>query len=93
MNEKKMFGHSAGNSKSLGAPKFVSRYSRELKQFHIFFNSRDDLFDSAWGLLQVGGILGVLEPVLTPRPGGHPDGGLRDARVHRGAQGEGRQEG
>jgi len=37
VNEKKMFGHSAGNSKSLGAPKFVSR---------------DDLFDSAWGLLQ-----------------------------------------
>ena len=29
VNEKKMFGHSAGNSKSLGAPKFVSRYSRE----------------------------------------------------------------
>jgi hypothetical protein len=39
VNERKMFGHSAGNSKSLGAPKFVSR---------------DDLFDSAWGLLQVG---------------------------------------
>ena len=27
VNEKKMFGHSAGNSKSLGAPKFVSRFS------------------------------------------------------------------
>lgn len=37
VNEKKMFGHSQGNSKSLGAPKFVSR---------------DDLFDSSWGLLQ-----------------------------------------
>jgi len=37
VNEKKMFGHAAGNSKSLGAPKFVSR---------------DDLFDSTWGLLQ-----------------------------------------
>jgi len=37
VNEKKMFGHSPGNSKSLGAPKFVSR---------------DDLFDSSWGLLQ-----------------------------------------
>ena len=32
-----MLGHSKGNSKSLGAPKFVSR---------------DDLFDSSWGLLQ-----------------------------------------
>lgn len=36
VNEKKMFGHAPGNSKSLGAPKFVSR---------------DDLFDSSWGLL------------------------------------------
>ena len=27
VNEKKMFGHSTGNSKSLGAPKFVSRCS------------------------------------------------------------------
>lgn len=34
--EKKMFGHSGGNSKSLGAPKFVSR---------------EDLLNSAWGLL------------------------------------------
>jgi len=34
--EKKMFGHTAGNSKSLGAPKFVSR---------------EDLFNSSWGLL------------------------------------------
>lgn len=37
VNEKKMFGHTPGNSKSLGAPKFVSR---------------DDLFDSSWGLLK-----------------------------------------
>merc|ERR1712038_667077 len=34
--EKKMFGHAGGNSKSLGAPKFVSR---------------DDLLSSSWGLL------------------------------------------
>ena len=34
--EKKMFGHSGGNSKSLGAPKFVSR---------------EDLLSSSWGLL------------------------------------------
>lgn len=37
VNEKKMFGHTTGNSKSLGAPKFVSR---------------EDLLDSTWGLLQ-----------------------------------------
>lgn len=37
VNEKKMFGHSGGNSKSLGAPKFVSR---------------EELFQSTWGLLQ-----------------------------------------
>jgi len=37
VHEKKMFGHAAGNSKSLGAPKFVSR---------------EDLFDSTWGLLK-----------------------------------------
>lgn len=36
VSEKKMFGHSGGNSKSLGAPKFVSR---------------DDLQSSSWGLL------------------------------------------
>lgn len=36
VSEKKMFGHAAGNSKSLGAPKFVSR---------------DDLLNSSWGLL------------------------------------------
>ena len=36
VSEKKMFGHSGGNSKSLGAPKFVSR---------------DDLLSSSWGLL------------------------------------------
>jgi len=37
VSEKKMFGHSGGNSKSLGAPKFVSR---------------EDLLSSSWGLLK-----------------------------------------
>lgn len=37
VNERKMFGHTPGNSKSLGAPKFVSR---------------DDLFNSTYGLLE-----------------------------------------
>ncbi|XP_023340387.1 protein roadkill [Eurytemora carolleeae] len=36
VNERKMFGHAPGNSKSLGAPKFVSR---------------KDLFDETYGLL------------------------------------------
>jgi len=54
VNEKKMFGHSAGNSKSLGAPKFVSR---------------DDLFDSAWGLLQDDTLTVVCEMhVFTAEP-------------------------
>lgn len=54
VNEKKMFGHSAGNSKSLGAPKFVSR---------------DDLFDSAWGLLQEDTLTVVCEMhVFTGEP-------------------------
>lgn len=59
VNERKMFGHSAGNSKSLGAPKFVSR---------------DDLFDSAWGLLQEDTLTVVCEMhvytgELAERPG------------------------
>jgi len=46
VNEKKMFGHAPGNSKSLGAPKFVSR---------------EDLFDSTYGLLSKGTLTVICE--------------------------------
>jgi len=56
VNEKKMFGHSPGNSKSLGAPKFVSR---------------NDLFDSSWGLLQEDTLTVMCElNVFTGEPSG-----------------------
>ena len=42
VNEKKMFGHSAGNSKSLGAPKFVSRFVLFQRDMIIDHNANED---------------------------------------------------